>query len=252
MSLYGGDPKYTYGAIRNAQLRSLYFPGWTLRIYLEKYQNNSTKYPMVPFKIIQKLVQLGADIKYVDPEAVKIAPMMWRFLVADDRSVDYFIIRDCDSRFSDRDALVVEEWIASDKAFHCIRDHPSHGRFAISGGLWGGQPKRLRQILHKSFEEMMHGYRAKYLQDMNFLGHVVWTKVRNNTYCHDSFTCKKWASSHPFPVARKGTEHLGQVFDAFGQPRGRDMAKLARHKPNTDCNRNSSVEQPNIKSPSQT
>ena len=30
MSLYGGDDRYTFGAIRNAQLRPVIFPGWTL------------------------------------------------------------------------------------------------------------------------------------------------------------------------------------------------------------------------------
>ena len=55
--------------------------------------------------------------------------MMWRFLVTDDLSVDYFIVRDVDSRLSLRESLAVMDWtrLHSDKAFHCIRDHPSHG-----------------------------------------------------------------------------------------------------------------------------
>ena len=57
------------------------------------------------------------------------APMMWRFLIADDLDVEYFLVRDTDSRLSMRDGLAVTEWIRlhNDSAFHCMRDHPSHG-----------------------------------------------------------------------------------------------------------------------------
>ena len=43
-----------------------------------------------------------------------IAGMFWRFLVADDPSVDRFIVRDSDSRLNARDAFAVVDWIRSD------------------------------------------------------------------------------------------------------------------------------------------
>ena len=79
-----------------------------------------------------------------------IGGMFWRFLVAADRDVDRFIIRDSDSRLNPRERcaiateclsdclsecltkcheprstvrrLAVEEWIASGKRMHSIRD----------------------------------------------------------------------------------------------------------------------------------
>ncbi len=66
MSLYGGDPKYTYGALRNAQLQPVIFPGWTLRIYIEKpNEKEETKYEKVPEKILAALRKLGAQIVQV-------------------------------------------------------------------------------------------------------------------------------------------------------------------------------------------
>ena len=33
--LYGSNPKYTTGAIRNAELVKIYFPGWVARFYVD-------------------------------------------------------------------------------------------------------------------------------------------------------------------------------------------------------------------------
>ena len=69
-----------------------------------------------------------------------LSPMVWRFLIASDPSVGRYIIRDADSRLSERKAAV-SEWIESGKKFHVMRDHPSHNNFAMSGGMWAGQKK---------------------------------------------------------------------------------------------------------------
>ena len=65
-----------------------------------------------------------------------IAGMFWRFLVADDPSVDRFIVRDSDSRLNVRDAYAVVDWIRSGRAVHSVRDHPNHDR-PLNGGMWG-------------------------------------------------------------------------------------------------------------------
>ena len=45
MSLYGSGKRYTIGAIRNAQLLPVIYPGWRLWIYCEMpASNTSTKY----------------------------------------------------------------------------------------------------------------------------------------------------------------------------------------------------------------
>jgi len=81
----------------------------------------------------------------------------------------------------------------------------------------------------------MAGFKSSYMQDMQFLGSRVWPRVRQVAYCHDSFTCRKFPASHPVPVRRQGTEHLGQVFDQFSVGRAGDVRVIARAKINPDC-----------------
>ena len=77
MSLYGASRRYTMGAVRNAQLAPVIFPGWQLRIYMELGAN--PRYGAVPQSIIGRLQQLGAEL--VDSPSDRLAPMMWRFTV---------------------------------------------------------------------------------------------------------------------------------------------------------------------------
>jgi len=237
MSLWGGKPRYTYGALRNAQLLPVYFPGWTLRFYIERpHSDETTIYAPVPPRILGKLAIMGAEVVYVDADRSHIPPMMWRFLIADDMSVDVFIVRDSDCRLSDRDFALVSDWLQTHYAFHCIRDHPSHAGYSLLGGLWGGRPRQLRSFVSVPWRDMMMGYRTDYVQDMQFLSNAVWPLVQSHAaYCHDSVSCLDWPASHPFPVPRIGTEHLGQVFDAFGNARDEDLQILLEHRPVSKC-----------------
>ena len=237
MSLWGAKPRYTYGALRNAQLLPVYFPGWTLRFYVERPHNDdTTMYSPAPPRILGKLSIMGAEIVYVDAERSHVPPMMWRFLIADDMSVDAFIVRDSDCRLNDRDFAVVSEWLRTDFAFHCIRDHPSHAGYSLLGGLWGGRPRQLRSFVSVPWRDMMMGYRSDYVQDMQFLANAIWPLVQSRAaYCHDSVSCREWLGAHPFPIARIGTEHLGQVFDAFGNARDEDLQILLEHQPHPEC-----------------
>lgn len=129
MGLYGSTDKYTVGAIRNAELVDAFFPGWTLRVYADRHT--------VPNATILDLRKRGADVRLVrsNRHAGAAAGMFWRFLVADDPSVDRFIVRDSDSRFNRRDAFAVLDWIRSGKPAHSLRDHPNHDR-PLNGGMY--------------------------------------------------------------------------------------------------------------------
>lgn len=67
MSLWGDSPKYTFGALRNAQLVPVFFPDWRLRVYVEKpLSSGKTQHHPVPQRILDKLDQLGAEMFYVN------------------------------------------------------------------------------------------------------------------------------------------------------------------------------------------
>jgi len=80
MSLYGAGRRYTMGAVRNAQLAPVNFPGWTLRFYAERNRNRKSRFGAVPESIVRRLEQLGAE--FADAPADRLAPMMWRFTVS--------------------------------------------------------------------------------------------------------------------------------------------------------------------------
>jgi hypothetical protein len=234
MTLYGSTLRYTMGAIKNAEMVKENFPGWKLRLYTETPKEHP-KYGIVPQTVIDRLRFLGAEIHYMEPDDGWIPPMMWRFLVADDEYVDRFIVRDTDARLSERDAAAVYAWVKSDKTFHCVRDHPSHAAYPISGGMWGAKPKELIRILHKSWRDMMRGLGKHYLQDMDFLNKYIWPKVQNHTYCSDSVSCDVYPNSHPFPVPRYGYEHVGQVVSEHELGRPEDIRILRQAGENENC-----------------
>ena len=118
-SLYGNNPKYTLGAIKNMDLHlnQEIYKDWVLRFYI----NNT-----VPKKIIDELKSKHAEIINMDNSYLNNFGMFWRFIILEDNNVDIFIVRDVDSRISKREENAVNEWIMSDKQIHIIRDHPHH------------------------------------------------------------------------------------------------------------------------------
>ena len=62
--------------------------------------------------------------------------MNWRFFPTLDPQVEYFVSRDLDSMFSDREEAAVNAWLKSGKAHHMMRDHPQHS-INILGSGWG-------------------------------------------------------------------------------------------------------------------
>lgn len=249
MSLYGDDPRYTLGAVRNAHLLPIIFPGWKLWIYCDRPPLREANSPVdkaeeyavcasVPAQVTHRLRELGAEIKQASRRS-GVAPMLWRFLPVDDVTVDVFVSRDADSRLSERDAAAVSAWLNSDAMLHCMRDHPSHARYPLSGGLWGARTRWLRLLLGSGgagpVAKLAKGYGDRYLDDMNFLGRELWPAAQADVYCHDSVSCDRWPRSHPFPVERRAFEHVGQVFDAYSRPRQNDVGIIMAAPRNTMC-----------------
>ena len=241
MSLYGSNPKYTKGAKRNPQLVSKVFPGWKLRIYLPMSDNigTSEKRLKVPQAIIDQLQSLNVQLVFVNTTNTLIKnPRLWRFLVANDVTVDRFLIRDIDSRLIPRDAIEVAVWIQSGKPFHCIRDNPGHCGWPVNAGLWGAVPKQLYRYLDRETfsPETLSNYSGKYkFLDQMFLRDLVWPKIKHHAYCSDSISCNKWESSYPFSTNRsENLEFVGKVILGKGKRRSNDVARLQQGSFNTN------------------
>jgi protein O-GlcNAc transferase len=193
--LWGDDPKYTIGAIKNAMLAKDIYPGWICRFYLGR---------SVPEKIKKELI--GFDNTHIIEmkEEGNWTGMFWRFYPASEPDVDIMISRDTDSRLNMREKHAVDEWLSGDKNFHIMRDHPYHGT-KILGGMWG-----VRSGLLKDMKEMIINYtKGDYWQvDQNFLKEIIFPLIKNNVCVHDPFFDKK-----DFPYPRNGYEFVGQIFD---------------------------------------
>jgi hypothetical protein len=196
-SLWGDNPKYTIGAIKNAELTPIIYLGWTSRFYCGK---------SVPSEIIETLKKISTTEVILMEEDGNWEGMFWRFLACDDS--DIMLSRDTDSRLNLREKLAVDEWLNSDKDFHIMRDHPHHTT-EILGGMWG-----CRNGILKNMKTLINDYKkGNFWQvDQNFLREKIYPIVKNNSYIHDEFFDYNYERKK-FPTERINKEFVGDVFD---------------------------------------
>ena len=198
-SLWGNNTRYTMGALQNASLAKIVYPEWKCRFYVG--QSTSVD-------IIMQLEEFdNVEIVYM-PEDGDWTGMFWRFLAASDPNVDVMISRDCDSRLWFRERAAVDEWLASDKDFHVIRDNPQHG-VPILGGMWGARGGILSDIRNKIAAYSKGDF---WQVDQNFLRDLIWPQVRDNTFTHDEFFDTK-----PIPYPRNEKHFVGQAYAGTGK-----------------------------------
>lgn len=193
-SLWGNNPKYCIGAMKNLYASRYIYPDWTCRFYVSEYVDKD---------LVDRLISGGAEV-IVKSGRGNWTSMFWRFEAGYDESADAVIFRDADSRLSAREAYAVDDWLRSGTAYHIMRDHPYHG-YKILGGMWGVRPK-----LAKNLKQLLDSFSPsnEYGTDYKFFGEVLFDKIGNDKLTHDEFFEKK-----PFPVARCGLEFVGQVFN---------------------------------------
>lgn len=184
-SLWGDDPVYTHGAIINAQMAPNIYPSWRCRFYCDD---------TVPRQIRKELRRLGSEVVLVKDPALRELKTIWRFLAADDPSIDRFICRDADSRLNVQEAIAVEDWIKSGQPFHVMRDHIYHMEVMLAG-LWGGQTGVLPNVRELSNNAL--GYRRNRWNDQEFLRDVIWPMIRDRARVHDSFYGFRGAGDFP-------------------------------------------------------
>ncbi|CAF3491022.1 unnamed protein product [Rotaria socialis] len=135
-----------------------------------------------------------------------IPPKIWRFTPAGDPLADIMMSRDLDSPLTKRERAAVDVWLASNKLFHSLRDHPQHN-VPMLGGMWGFRPSLNRSIsrliLDKIYNrELIKRYGGR--ADQSFLSSHVWSYAKASVIAHDSFLCKHefGQKSEPFPTQR--------------------------------------------------
>lgn len=200
-SLYGNRDKFNLGAIANAKQAKDLFPDWQTRFYAEV---GTTK------EVLQILENNNADVRVMG-KSHGHSGMFWRFLPVSEQINDRVLVRDCDSRFSAREMLLVSEWIESTFPLHIIRDHPMHDA-PILGGLWGICPSSL-----PSFSHDLAGYTPKglYGEDQDFLARYVYRSLASKALIHDAYFNRE-LNRIRMSVKRFDGEYIGESKQANG------------------------------------
>jgi len=208
--LWGNQSKYTVGAIRNAQLVSKIYPGWVAIFYIDD---------SVDTTVVNALKNLSAQVIYVPITAKEMMPpMLWRILPANTPDIEIFVVRDCDSRLTKREKAAVDEWLASSKGFHSMRDHPLHTA-KIMGGMWGMKHNCVPNIVELAIQANLPHRRNA---DQEFLENQIYPLIKDNVMIHDEFH----ETNKPFPTKRIGRAFVGEVIDEFEQPREESRALI--------------------------
>lgn len=191
-SLWGDMPRYTIGAIKNAELALHFYPDFECWFYIHK--------DTVPDVIVKKLREIkNTKIIFKDGDLNICKPMTWRFEAIDNDDVEIMMCRDTDTRILLREKLAVDEWLCSGKTFHIMRDHPHHVNvnYPIFAGMFG-----TRKIKNVSNWKLLldRSNSINKFDDQSFLNKYIYKNIIYDCLIHSSFggfTNENWK---PFPI----------------------------------------------------
>lgn len=197
-SLWGNNPMYCIGAVKNALLS---------RQLLPDYECVFTVSKDVPKNIVDTLRHNGATVVVTDEPANHIG-MFWRFTLATmDDKYTHFLSRDCDSRLTYKEIAEIRAWESSDKMFHSIIAHPYHN-IPILGGLWGVKlSPEFSALMNTSIKAFK--LEDRYQIDQEFLIKCIYPHVKEKMYTSDMMY-KEQNPDYSF---------IGEGYDEFDQPR---------------------------------
>jgi hypothetical protein len=222
-SIYGDNPIYTIGGVKNAKLIKELFPDWKGVFYIADDVDKN---------IVEEIENQGSIVELIDHNK-SFTGMFWRFAAISNPNIDVMIVRDCDSRLSERDVLAIQEFMESDKNFHIIRDHPIGHHYPINGGMWGCKKTDFTSNLFNIIEKYLkdnysHIYNTSSSKidsirnaDQIFLKNIIYPMVVNDSLIHDEYF-KFEESSKPINHDRKinNFAFIGESIDENDKPRG--------------------------------
>ena len=219
-SLWGSNPIYHTGILRNAEYIAQHLPDWQMVVWYDSSILVGTS------DLLDELRALGAEC-YFRPNRIRHSSIMeygtfWRFRTIDLKKYTHIIFRDADSRLSARDMAAVDEWIRSQTILHVIRDHPYHNnaypinRPGILGGLWG----IWAEAVELSMDNMIANYYearnfkpSGYGSDQEFLTPLL-EFFKGSVLIHDEIG----GTGLPFPLPRDGFAFCGERINPDESP----------------------------------
>ncbi|XP_047499125.1 uncharacterized protein LOC125045739 [Penaeus chinensis] len=213
LSLYGDRAEYWLGLDTLLTQVRRHYPGWKVRLYTDARWRRGVLCPMLR----DHAHFYVCDVEDLPPplgDVSAIHPTMWRTLPLGESQVAAMVVRDTDSPISSREAAAVEQWLASNKTFHVMRDHPQHDT-TILAGMWGARWENLpaprvaelaqvrRRMLERGRGKSHSGV------DQEILNKVLWPVAKGRMVSHDSYLCQKYPHSLPWPTQREAGFFVG-------------------------------------------
>jgi hypothetical protein len=242
-SLFGDQPLYTVGAVRNAEMwaNSDLFPS-DIRLECRFYVGNS-----VPEECRRHLIGLGAEVVPVSGRPEDQTATFWRYDASGDSEFyDFVLFRDVDSRPNAREVAAIRDWLGTNRTYHFIRDHPYHG-VPILAGLWGARswgcaflrealpmvpPADFYQSVNRRIGRDDYTSNDFYQVDQWWLRLKVYPEIKHMSLSHDEFfgfERRRWRLRMPPRPA--DFSFVGEGFNEFDEPRFPEHRDLIRQWP---------------------
>ena len=195
-SLFGSEEIYHKGMLRNLKEAREVYPGYRMVVLVDE---------TVTPEVLKEMESEGAIIYQLNLE---IPVVVHRFLSAIDPGVEVLLIRDADSSLGAREKAAVDEWLASGKLLHVMRDHPHHSEKIMAGmrGCLGGAFEKLASRLD-GFQ-----FSGKYGEDQEFLAREIWENYSSDALLDDSHGSLS-GEVRAFPTKRDGLRFVGERVD---------------------------------------
>lgn len=206
-SLFGNNDKYCIGMVENVEIIKKKYIDWDIYIFFYNIPKN-----ILEILKYYKCILIEYKEKMYDWEG-----LLWRFNLFNYKSIDIWISRDADSRISDREMSLVNDWIISPYPFHIIRDHQGHG-ITILAGLFGVKNYFFSNL---DFKNLIDIYRKTYNYnnprfkiggiDQYFLDKHIWPLILKNHMAHISLNSLSKTPNDILIKPDKNNNFIGKV-----------------------------------------
>lgn len=192
--LFGQNPKYTMGLLANLKIIQEMLPDFCVYVHVGTG---------VPPAVLEACAAFNAHL-VLCPAPDWLLPAH-RICFPED--ADVVFARDADSRVNARDVWAMNEFMASDKTFHIVRDHVWH-KSKIMAGLCGR--KRAVQLagMLAEWTPSTTGYGA----DEAFLS-TVYPQVAADALIHSNIVGYLDEDVKPLPELENANDFLGNIVD---------------------------------------
>jgi len=166
--VYGSRPKYVEGLVKNLEQIAEHYPEFQTRVLVGNdvpaaYVARYAEFPNV------KLTHCGTT-------GGRLTTL--RFFPIDDPEVSCMIVRDADSRITERDRECIQRFLESDFTVYTIRDHHYHN-CPLMSGQWGvkrtaAHPEFRFEAAYHELKDRLPGGLDYYGNDEYFTRHYIY------------------------------------------------------------------------------